>query len=469
MPSDPFHPAVSEWFARTLGDPTDAQVRAWEAIGRGDHTLVAAPTGSGKTLAAFLHAIDRLIRRGLEAPLPDQTHVLYISPLKALSNDIEKNLRVPLEGIDKKLLSRGLICPEVRTAVRTGDTSSGDRQKMVRKPPHILITTPESFYLLLTSKSGRRMLQTVGTVIVDEIHALAPNKRGAHLALSLERLEGLVSRPPQRIGLSATQSPIERIGDFLTGGRGASLIDTGHQRRRDLAIELPAVPLEPIMAGDVWGQIYDQLARQIETHRTTLIFVNTRRMAERVARHLAERVGEEAVTSHHGSLSTEHRLNAETRLKAGTLKALVATASMELGIDIGDVDLVCQLGSPKSINAFLQRVGRSNHGVHQVPKGRLYPLSRDDLVESAALLKAVETGRLDGLCIPDKPLDVLAQQIVAEVAAQPHGLGSLYRMVRGAWPYRRLSRETFDQVVAMLAEGFSTRRGRRAAHLHLDA
>ncbi|MBA3564142.1 MAG: DEAD/DEAH box helicase [Gammaproteobacteria bacterium] len=471
MPVSAFHPATASWFTRSFDAPTDVQREAWPAIQSGKHTLLAAPTGSGKTLAAFLAAIDALVREGLERGLPDQTRVLYISPLKALSNDIQKNLQAPLAGIREELFAQGRPDVDVRALVRTGDTPQSERAKMRRQPPHILVTTPESAYILLTSESGREMLASVRTVIVDEIHAVAGTKRGAHLSLTLERLEALTGQPLTRIGLSATQKPIERMAHFLIGARDepVTIIDTGHVRERDMALELPGSPLETVLSAEVWEEIYNRLAELIARHRTTLIFVNTRRLAERAARHLAERIGEEHVTSHHGSLSREHRLHAEQRLKAGNLRALIATASLELGIDIGDVDLVCQLGSPRSIAAFLQRVGRSGHAIDKQPKGRLFPLSRDDLVECTALLGAARRGELDQVHIPEQPLDVLAQQIVAEVSGGEWAEEALYEMVKRAWPYRDLSREQFDQVVGMLAQGFSTRRGRRGAYLHRDA
>jgi ATP-dependent Lhr-like helicase len=465
-----FHPAVAAWFDRSFAAPTAAQAQAWPAIAAGRHVLIAAPTGSGKTLAAFLAAIDGLVRQGVAGELKDETHVVYVSPLKALSNDIKRNLEVPLAGIRDTLREAGLPEVDIRAWVRTGDTSSGERERMRRRPPHIVVTTPESLYILLGSESGRAMLATTRTVIVDEIHALAPNKRGSHLALSLERLDALCGRPLSRIGLSATQKPIEAIARFLVGGEEpCTIIDTGHRRARDLALELPDAPLEAVMSAEVWEQVYRRLAELIEAHRTTLIFVNTRRMAERVTRQLSDRIGEEHVTAHHGSLAKEARFDAEQRLKHGQLKALVATASLELGIDIGDVDLVCQLGSPRSIASFLQRVGRSGHAVDGTPKGRLFPLSRDELVEAAALLDAVRRGELDQVVIPERPLDVLAQQIVAEVAARECNEDELCALMRRAWPYRALPREDFAAVVAMLAEGFSTRRGRRGALVHHDA
>ncbi len=475
-PSELFHPAVSNWFAGRFAAPTPAQAMAWPAIKSGHHTLIAAPTGSGKTLAAFLAAIDSLIRQGLDGHLPDETQVVYVSPLKALSNDIHRNLEVPLAGIREHLRQSGLPDVEIRTWVRTGDTTSAERERMRRRPAHILVTTPESLYVLLGSESGRKMLATTRVAIVDEIHAIAPNKRGAHLALSLERLAALCDERLARIGLSATQNPIEAIAHLLAGAApdGApaaevKIIDTGHQRQRELSIEVPDSPLEAVMSGDVWKQIYDRLVGLIEEHRTTLVFVNTRRMAERVARELSERMDDGVVTAHHGSMAKEHRLAAEQRLKRGELKALVATASLELGIDIGDVDLVCQLGSPRSIASFLQRVGRSGHEVGGTPKGRLFPLSRDDLVECTAMLDSVRRGELDRLAIPDQPIDVLAQQIAAEVAAQDWPEEALHERLRRAWPFRKLTRESFDAVVRMLAEGFTTRRGRSGALIHRDA
>ena len=473
MTLDRFHPAVASWFTETLGAPTACQQRAWEAVAAGRHTLIAAPTGSGKTLAGFLSAIDTLVRQSRRAPLPDTTRVLYVSPLKALGNDVQKNLEVPLAGIDRALAAAGEPESGIRALVRSGDTPSAARESMRRKPPHILVTTPESLYILLTSAGGRAMLAGVGTAIVDEIHAVAGNKRGAHLALSLERLDVLAGRPVTRIGLSATQRPIETLARFLCGCDGGhprkcTIVDTGHARERDIALELPESPLEAVMSGEVWNEVYRRLCALIEGHRTTLVFVNTRRMAERVARALTESLGERNVTSHHGSLSRERRLAAEQRLRAGDLRALVATASLELGIDIGDVDLVCQLGSTRSISTFLQRTGRSGHAVHGTPKGRLFPLTRDDLVECAAILDSVRRGELDRLHVPAHPLDVLAQQVVAAVAAEDWSEDDLLSMVRRAWPYRSLGREAWRGLLAMLAGGFATRRGRRSAYLHHD-
>jgi ATP-dependent Lhr-like helicase len=480
-----FHPAVARWFAAHFPLPTAPQREAWPAIAAGRHTLIAAPTGSGKTLAAFLAAIDSLVRAAVAGTLADATQVVYVSPLKALSNDIQRNLEQPLAGIAAELAAMGLPAPAIRAQVRTGDTAPQARAAMLRRPPHILVTTPESLYLLLTSASGRALLAGTRSVIVDEIHALAGNKRGAHLALSLERLQALCGRPLQRIGLSATQKPVQAVAQFLTGagagaGAGADadagavtadcvIVDSGHRRERDLALLLPDAPLEAVMSGDTWEGVYDQLAGLVRQHRTTLIFANTRRMVERVSRHLGERLGEQQIAAHHGSLAKEQRLHAEQRLKAGSLQVLVATASLELGIDIGEVDLVCQLGTPRSIGTFLQRVGRANHAVGGVPKGRLLPLSRDELVECIALLSAARAGELDALSIPPGALDVLAQQIVAEVSAREYGEDELYGLVRRAWPYRALERSAFDEVVRMLADGFSARRGRQSAYLHRDA
>jgi ATP-dependent Lhr-like helicase len=471
MPLPQFHPAVQAWFSETFpAGATPAQLEAWPAIGGGGHALIAAPTGSGKTLAAFLAAIDALAREGASGYLPDETRVVYVSPLKALSNDIQRNLQEPLAGISARMLEHGAHAPVIRAQVRTGDTSQTERAMMRRTPPHILVTTPESLYLLLTSGSGREMLQTVRTVIVDEIHAVAQTKRGSHLSLTLERLCANASQPVQRIGLSATQKPIEEVARFLAGtGTAPLIVNSGHVRERDLGLVMPPAPLEAVMSGEVWASVYDQLAALINDHHTTLIFANTRRMVERVSRHLAERVGETNVAAHHGSLSKETRFDAEQRLKAGTLKVMVATASLELGIDIGDVELVCQLGSPRSISVFLQRVGRANHSVGGVPKGRIFPSSRDELVDCVALLDAVRRGELDRLHIPEHPLDVLSQQIVAEVAAREYGEDELYELMRGAYPYRNLARKDFDAVVRMLAEGIDTRRGRRGTYLHRDA
>ena len=496
MNLDIFHPAVARWFEKQFPSATAPQAAAWPSIKAKNHTLIAAPTGSGKTLAAFLAAIDDLLRLGLEGNLDDSTHVVYVSPLKALSNDIQINLQKPLEGIQEELRALGLPEVNIRVLVRTGDTPAAERTAMTKRPPHIVVTTPESLYILLTSEGGRRMLQTTRTLIVDEIHALVDNKRGSHLALSVERLEELVRqhrtgtevdqiRNSQseirnslvRIGLSATQRPIEEVARFLVGAKNidvagkpnCTIVDSGHTRRLDLAIELTESPLQAVMSGEVWDELYDRLAQLIREHKTTLIFVNTRRLAERVARHLGERIGDENIAAHHGSLAREQRLAAEQRLKAGELSALVATASLELGIDIGDVNLVCQIGSTRSIASFLQRVGRSNHTVAGFPKGRIFPLSRDELVECAALIDSARRGELDQVSIPSKPLDILAQQIVAAVAAEEWSEDALFEMIRRAYPYRDLARIEFDSVLRMLTEGFSTKRGRRSTYLHHDA
>jgi ATP-dependent Lhr-like helicase len=471
-----FHPLLARWFEQTLGAPTPAQLRGWDAIRAGRHTLIAAPTGSGKTLAAFLIALDELVRESLSGELPDEVRTVYVSPLKALSADIHKNLAEPRAAVRRIAQETGMAIPRVTAAVRTGDTPAAERAAMLRVPPHILVTTPESLYLLLTAERSRELLRSVRTVIVDEIHAVIGTRRGAHLALTLERLAGVAQRPPQRIGLSATQRPVEEVARYLVGAPNVApggtancvVIDEGHRRAMDVALELPGSPLEAVMAGEVWEEYYDRLAALIEQHKTTLVFVNTRRMVERVARHLCDRLGDAAVAAHHGSLSKERRLDAEDRLKRGQIRALVATASLELGIDIGHVDLVCQLGSPHRIATLLQRVGRAGHTIHGTPKGRLFPVTRDDLAECTALLRAIRRGELDRILTFDAPLDVLAQQIVAESACEEYAEDDLFTLVRRAWPYRDLKREDFNAVLTMLAEGFTTRRGRRAALIHRD-
>ncbi|WP_250515010.1 DEAD/DEAH box helicase [Caballeronia sp. INDeC2] len=471
-----FHPAVAGWFRSRFPAPTAAQARAWPLVHARRSTLVAAPTGSGKTLTAFLAAIDELVRDGiaLGGTLPDETRVVYVSPLKALSNDIHVNLEEPLAGIAQTLRESGVGAPEIRAAVRTGDTTQQERNAVKKRPPHILVTTPESLYVLLSSDSGRAMLSTTRTVIVDEIHAVAGSKRGSHLSLSLARLDALCEdaggQRPVRVGLSATQKPIELVAQFLVGeNRPCEIVDVGHVRARDLALDIPPMPLEAIMSNDMWERVYDRLAELAGQHRTTLVFVNTRRMAERAARHLTERLGKEAVAAHHGSLAREHRLDAEQRLKRGELRVLIATASLELGIDIGDVDLVCQIGSPGSIGAFLQRVGRSGHHVGGMPKGRLFPTSRDDLIECAALVDCVRRGELDALTIPRAPLDVLAQQITAEVACREWGEDELFERITSAYPYATLDRAHYEAVLRTLAEGYTGRQGVRAAYVHRDA
>ncbi|HYW71190.1 MAG TPA: DEAD/DEAH box helicase, partial [Pyrinomonadaceae bacterium] len=501
---DSFHPAVRDWFLQRFPAPTEPQAQAWPAIKSGKHTLIAAPTGSGKTLAAFLSAIDDLVWKATRGELADETHIVYVSPLKALSNDIKINLEAPLRGIQQNLEASGISATDIRTLVRTGDTPAKDRAAMTKKPPHIIVTTPESLYILLTSDGGRKMLSTVRTLIVDEIHAMVDDKRGSHLSLSIERLEALVAasgatvpaaaghllptpkNPDEsgtltpalvRIGLSATQKPIEEVARFLVGTANIDannrpdcvIVDSGHTRRLDLGLEIPNSPLESLMSNEVWEEIYDRLATLIRQHQTTLVFVNTRRMAERVARHLGERLGDDNVTAHHGSLAREIRLSAEQRLKSGELSALVATASLELGIDIGAVDLVVQIGSTRAISTLLQRIGRSNHTVSGFPKGRIIPLSRDELIECTALIDSVRRGELDHLTIPEQPLDILAQQIVATAAPEEWTEDSLFEMVRRAYPFRNLKREKFDEIIRMLSEGFTTRRGRRGTYLHHDA
>ena len=465
-----FHPVVQRWFGGRFPEPTEPQHRAWPVIQSGGDVLIAAPTGSGKTFAAFLSAIDGLVRQGLEGTLEDEIQVLYVSPLKALSNDVQKNLSEPLAEIRASLQEQGLPDVGVRTLLRTGDTPQSERQAMLNRPPHILVTTPESLYLILTSERAREMLRSVRTVIVDEIHAVARDKRGSHLSLSLARLDALIGKRPQRIGLSATQRPIEEIAQFLvgTGQPLPTIVDAGHIRAMDLALEIPSSPLEAVMSAEVWEELNTRIAELITQHRTTLVFVNTRRLAERLAAQLSERVGAEYVTSHHGSLSREKRFEAEDRLKKGELKALVATASLELGIDIGSVDLVIQVGSTRSIATLLQRVGRAGHRLGAIPKGRLFPLSRDELIECAAMFRATREGRLDRLIIPNKPLDILAQQIVAATAGEEWDEAALYDCMRSAYPYRDLTRKEFDDVIQMLADGFTTRRGRRSAHVHYD-
>ena len=471
-----FHPIVQAWFRSRFAAPTEAQAAGWPAIAQGRHTLIAAPTGSGKTLAAFLICIDRLVRRALDGGLPDATQVVYVSPLKALSNDIHKNLSVPLTEIRALAEAQGTLLPEIRVAVRTGDTPASERQRMAKLPPHILITTPESLYILLTSRSGRAALQSVTTLIVDEVHAIADDKRGAHLSLSVERLCSLADGPVTRIGLSATQKPIDETARLLVGSRNIApdgapeclIVDAGRARALDLAMEMPKQELGPIASHDLWAEVLDRIAELVRAHRTTLVFVNTRKLVERISHLLAERLGEQAVVAHHGSLSRATRLAAEQKLKAGEVQVCVATASLELGIDIGAVDLVCQVGSPRSINVLLQRIGRSNHTLGGTPRGRLFPLTRDELVECAALMRAVRTGKLDTLRIPPWPLDVLAQQIVAACSLEEWGEDALYELCTRAYPYRGLPRDKFDQVVGCLSDGFAERHGRASAYLHRD-
>jgi ATP-dependent helicase Lhr and Lhr-like helicase len=474
---DRFHPLVAGWFRERFTAPTAPQIEGWPRIHAGQDTLIAAPTGSGKTLAAFLACLDRLVRRGLDgtgAPLPDATQVLYVSPLKALSNDVHKNLEAPLAELGVHAARHGVRIPDIRVGVRTGDTPMAEREKMAKRPPHILVTTPESLYILLTTRRGRAALGTVDTVIVDEIHAVAGDKRGAHLALTLERLDRLVrqtaGRPPIRVGLSATQRPIERIARLLVGTDRPlpHVVDTGHRRDLDLAIEITDDELGAIASNEQMGRVYDRIAELVAEHHTTLVFVNTRRLVERAARALEQRLGEDEVVAHHGSMSRELRLSAEDRLKRGVVRCAVATASLELGIDVGAVDLVVQLGSPRALATLLQRVGRSGHHLGALPKGRLFALTRDQLVECAALVRGVRAGNLDELSLRDAPLDILAQQIVATCAVEDLGEDELFAMCRGAATYAGLERTRFDQLIEMLSEGVSARRGRTGAHLHRD-
>src|ERR1700736_5761460 len=522
------HPLVAEWFIKKFGTPTEPQELGWPHILAGRTTLISAPTGSGKTLAAFLACIDRLVRKALAGDLQDRTEVLYVSPLKALGNDIQKNLEIPLGEILGMAGERGLLMPQIRTAVRTGDTLMHERRAMLKRPPHILVTTPESLYILLTAERSRAILHDVETIIVDEIHAVADDKRGAHLALSLERLEALTYRPAVRIGLSATQKPIEEVAHFLTGNDRPApvIVDVGHKRKLDLAVEVPGSSLGPITTNEMWDEVYNRLVELVEQHRSTLVFVNTRRLAERITHHLGERLGEDNVAAHHGSLSRKLRLSAEQKLKEGKVKVLVATASLELGIDIGTVDLVAQISSPRAIAVALQRVGRSGHWRGARPKGRFFAGTRDDLLECAALVRAIRQGDLDRLIIPEAPLDILAQQIVAICAAEsgivhvaraprprmpetvseleaskpglwendsalvgandrrgvaldtragapaPHESGwdedALFALVTRAYPYRNLSRDTYDGILEMLSEGIASRRGRYGAYIHHD-
>src|SRR3954454_10437828 len=459
------HPAVVEWFTRRFPEgPTPPQEEGWVHIAAGKDTLIAAPTGSGKTLAGFLVCIDRLYRaaeRGED--VENLTQVIYVSPLKALAVDIQQNLETPLREIGEIAARMGLPAPPLRVDVRNGDTTASARAAMLRRPPNFLVTTPESLYLLVTAERSRALLATVTTLIVDEIHAVARDKRGSHLALTVERMDRLCRQRPVRIGLSATQRPIETVARLLVGaGPGSSddagapnceIVDVGHQRHLDLAIELPDGELEAVASGEQLGEMLDRIAKYVEAHRTTLVFVNTRRMAERAAHLLAERLGDDVVASHHGSLSKERRLRVETRLRAGDLRALVATASLELGIDIGPVELVCQIGSPRSLATFLQRVGRSGHSRAGTPKGRLFPMTRDELVECAALLAGVRAGRLDALHPPQAPLDILAQQLVAECAAERWKEDDLFDLFRRAAPFEHLTRQDFDEVLTLVSEG----------------
>ncbi|MDQ1427799.1 MAG: ATP-dependent helicase Lhr and Lhr-like helicase, partial [Acidimicrobiaceae bacterium] len=474
------HPAVRAWFSNRFPEgPTEPQLLGWPRVAAGEDTLIAAPTGSGKTLAGFLMGIDALYRAAAAGEeVEGATQVVYVSPLKALAVDIQQNLEIPLREIAETAARMGLAAPNLRAEVRNGDTTASARAAMLRRPPNFLVTTPESLYLMVTAERSRATLASVRTVIVDEIHAVARDKRGSHLTITLERLEHVCDRRPVRVGLSATQRPIERVARLLVGagpdrstadgGPRCAIVDVGHRRQMDLAIELPQGELEAVASAEQLHEILDHIAGQVQAHRTTLVFVNTRRLAERLAHLLGERLGDDMVASHHGSLSKERRLRVETRLRAGDLRALVATASLELGIDIGPVELVCQIGSPRSMATFLQRVGRSGHHKGGLPKGRLFPMTRDELVECCALLAGVRAGRLDTLSPPVAPLDILAQQVVAECAAARWREDDLYSLVRRAAPYADLTREAFDEVVTLVSEGIATGRGRRGAYVHRD-
>ncbi len=466
MPLSAFDSLTRRWFTERFSAVTEPQSLGWPEIRAGRDVLISAPTGSGKTLAAFLIALDSLVRKSRSGDLQNRTEVLYVSPLKALGNDVQKNLDVPLSGIADLAAQEGVLLAPIRTAVRTGDTPASERQQMLKNAPHILVTTPESLFILLTSEGGRRMLRHVNTLILDEIHAVAGSKRGSHLALSIARLEVLVTGPLQKIGLSATVSPIEEVARFL--GPEPKIVQIGHRRAMDLAVEVPRDELSSVASNEMWKDIYDRLANLALEHRTTLVFVNTRRLSEKVAHHLAERLGEDAVLPHHGSLSRKLRLDAEQRLKNGQLRAVVATASLELGIDIGTVDLVCQVGSPRSIAVALQRVGRAGHWVGALPKGRIFCTTRDELIECAAVVRAIRAGILDKIEIPQAPLDILAQQLVAAAATGEWDEEKLFAMVRSAYPYRELPRERYESVVEMMSEGIATMRGRRGAMLHRD-
>jgi len=479
------HPIIQEWFLSRFGSATEPQIEGWPAILAARPTLISAPTGSGKTLASFLICIDQLFRKALAGELQPHTEVVYISPLKALSNDIRKNLEEPLQQIQKLALERGYLCPPIRTAVRTGDTLPAERRAMLKQPPHILVTTPESFFILLTAEKSRANLARVRTVIVDEIHAMADDKRGTHLMLSLERLDALVcgenrlspgnmltglTSPPQRIGLSATQNPISLVADFLCGTRhrDCAVVEVGRRRHFDLAVEVPNDELSSVSTNAIWDDVYNRLAELALEHRSTLVFVNTRSMAERLAFQLGERLGNENVAAHHGSLSRKLRLEAERKLKAGEIKLLVATASLELGIDIGAIELVCQINTPRALAPALQRAGRAGHWRGAIPKARFFATTRDDLLELAAIVRGLRAGALDQLEIPPQPLDVLMQQIIAACAAEPWQEEDLFALLTRAHPYRDLPRETFEELLCLLADGIESSRGRYGAYILRD-
>ena len=452
-----FDPLIAEWFAEQFGAPTEPQIQGWPSIRTGDDVLISAPTGSGKTLAAFLICLDQLVREARTGSLPDETRVVYVSPLKALSNDVRKNLEIPLAQIRELAAKNGVTLAPIRTAVRTGDTPMAERQQMGRKPPHILVTTPESLFILMTADRSRAMLRTTRTVIVDEIHAMADDKRGSHLALTLARVDALTPARAQRIGLSATVKPIEEVARFL--GPRTRIVNSGHRRDMDVAVLVPRDELGPIASHEMWAEIYDRIAELILAHKTTLVFVNTRRLSERVTFALSERLGPDVVLPHHGSLAKAPRLDAETRLKNGELRAVVATASLELGIDIGSIDLVIQIGTPRSIAVALQRFGRAGHWVKATPKARIFATTRDELIECAALIRGLRQGELERIQIPENALDILAQQMVASAACEVWDVNALFDRIRTAWPYRNLPRSDFDQILEMLSEGIATSRG----------
>jgi ATP-dependent helicase Lhr and Lhr-like helicase len=470
MPLPTFHPVITEWFSQRFQAPTEPQRLGWPLIVERRDTLIAAPTGSGKTLTAFLASLDRLLRLALAGELRDRTYVVYVSPLRALSNDIQRNLQGPLTEILELARRTHPHCPEIRALVRTGDTPAKERQRMVRRPPHILVTTPESLYLVLTGAKSREILRHTETVIVDEIHAVARDRRGSHLALTLERLDALCRTRPVRVGLSATQKPIDELARFLVGSQSPlpAIVDVGHLRQLDIQVEVPRMELQAVCSHEHWAEIYERLVELIKEHKSTLIFVNTRKLAERVAHQLSERLGPDHVLAHHGSLSHKSRQQAEQALKAGQLKAVVATASLELGIDVGHIELVCQIGSPRSIATFLQRIGRAGHALGLIPKGRLFALTRDDLMECLALVRAVDERTLDRVPIPVAPLDILAQQIVAAVACDDWNDDELFELVRNAYPYRDLSRDDYEAIVDMVSEGLAPERGRIGAYIQYD-
>src|ERR1035437_5258432 len=466
MPLSRFDHLTRRWFTGRFPTVTEPQLLGWPERRAGRDVLISAPTGSGKALAAFLSALDSLVRKSRSGELENSTEILYVSPLKALSNDVQKNLDIPCSGIADLAAQECTLLAPIRRGGRTGDTPASERLQMMKRAPHILVTTPESLFILLTSEGVRRMLRRVRTLILNEIHAVAGSKRGSHLALSIARLEALVQGPLQKIGLSATVSPVEQVAQFL--GRDPKIIQIGHRRAMDLAVDVPRDELNSIASNEMWKDIYDRLANLALENRTTLVFVNTRRLSENVAHHLSERLGETAVLPHHGSLSRRLRMEAEQRLKRGELRAVVATASLELGIDVGTVDLVCQIGSPRSISVALQRIGRAGHWVGASPKGRIFATTRDELIESAAVIRSIRRGELDRLEIPRAPLDILAQQIVAMAACDDWDEDALFAFVRRAYPYRELARRDYDAVVEMLSEGMATSRGRRGAFLHRD-